>query len=142
MALFDMPLPELRAYRPQIDEPDDFDAFWAKTLAETRAHDPAVSFEPVETGLTGMRTWDVTFAGFGGHPIKGWFSAPADAEGPLPLVVQFHGYNGGRSLPHCWGMWPLVASPTSSWTYAARAAAATSATPPTRSAQAPPSRAS
>ncbi|WP_406015926.1 acetylxylan esterase [Streptomyces sp. NBC_00984] len=108
MALFDMPLPELRAYRPQIDEPDDFDAFWAKTLAETRAHDPAVSFEPVETGLTGMRTWDVTFAGFGGHPIKGWFSAPANAEGPLPLVVQFHGYNGGRSLPHCWGMWPLA----------------------------------
>ncbi|MFJ5195232.1 acetylxylan esterase [Streptomyces sp. NPDC088394] len=108
MALFDMPLPELRAYRPQIDEPEDFDAFWSKTLAETRAHDPAVSFEPVETGLTGTRTWDVTFAGFGGHPVKGWFTAPANAEGPLPLIVQFHGYNGGRSLPHCWGLWPTA----------------------------------
>ncbi|MEV5200374.1 acetylxylan esterase [Streptomyces sp. NPDC053720] len=108
MALFDMPLPELRAYRPQIDEPEDFDAFWSKTLAETRAHEPAVTFEPVETGLTGTRTWDVTFAGFGGHPIKGWFTAPANAEGPLPLMVQFHGYNGGRSLPHCWGLWPAA----------------------------------
>ena len=108
MALFDLPLHELRDYRPRIDEPDDFDDFWARTLAGTRAHDPAVSFEPVGTGLTGLRTWDTTFAGFGGHPVRGWFSAPAHAEGPLPLVVQFHGYNGGRSLPHCWGLWPLA----------------------------------
>ncbi|MCX4966513.1 acetylxylan esterase [Streptomyces sp. NBC_00654] len=108
MALFDLPLDELRDYRPRIAEPGDFDAFWARTLAETRAHEPAITFEPVDTPLTGMRTWDTTFAGYGGHPVKGWFSAPAHAEGPLPLVVQFHGYNGGRSLPHCWGMWPLA----------------------------------
>ncbi|MEE1742536.1 acetylxylan esterase [Streptomyces sp. BE147] len=108
MALFDLPLDELRDYRPRIAEPDDFDAFWARTLAETRAHEPAITFEPVDTPLSGMRTWDTTFAGYGGHPVKGWFSAPAHAEGPLPLVVQFHGYNGGRSLPHCWGMWPLA----------------------------------
>ncbi|MGY3678047.1 acetylxylan esterase [Streptomyces sp. TE33382] len=108
MALFDLPLDELRDYRPRIAEPGDFDAFWARTLAETRAHEPAITFEPADTPLTGMRTWDTTFAGYGGHPVKGWFSAPAHAEGPLPLVVQFHGYNGGRSLPHCWGMWPLA----------------------------------
>ncbi|MEV8455960.1 acetylxylan esterase [Streptomyces sp. NPDC052095] len=108
MALFDLSLPELRSYRPQVDEPEDFDAFWAETLDETRSFDLAASFEPVETGLSGMRTWDVTFAGFGGHPIKGWFSAPAGAEGPLPLVVQFHGYNGGRGLPHTHGLWPLA----------------------------------
>ncbi|MFD9427061.1 MULTISPECIES: acetylxylan esterase [unclassified Streptomyces] len=108
MALFDLPLDELRDYRPRIEEPDDFDAFWSTTLAETRAHRPGITFEPVDTPLTGLRVWDTTFAGYGGHPVKGWFSAPAHAEGPLPLVVQFHGYNGGRSLPHCWGLWPLA----------------------------------
>ncbi|MFG3256884.1 acetylxylan esterase [Streptomyces sp. NPDC048172] len=108
MKHFDLPLDELRAYRPAIAVPDDFDAFWEKTLAATREHDPAVSFEPYETPLTGIRTWDVTFAGYDGHPVKGWFTAPAAATGPLPLVVQYHGYGGGRGLPHSWGLWPLA----------------------------------
>ncbi|GAA4990518.1 acetylxylan esterase [Streptomyces hyderabadensis] len=108
MAHFDLPLDQLRAYRPEIPVPDDFDAFWEKTLSETRAHDLRATFEPVETGLTGATTWDVTFAGFAGHPIKAWFSVPAGAEGPLPLIVQYQGYNGGRGLPHCWPLWPLA----------------------------------
>ena len=37
MACFDLPLDELREYRPQRDEPADFDAFWAATLAASRA---------------------------------------------------------------------------------------------------------
>ncbi|MDA3645819.1 acetylxylan esterase [Saccharopolyspora indica] len=108
MPQFDLPLDQLRGYRPEIPVPEDFDSFWEKTLAETRAHDLAAVFEPVETGLAGARTWDVTFAGFGGHPIKGWFTVPAGAEGPLPLIVQFQGYNSGRGLPHCWSLWPLA----------------------------------
>ena len=38
MALFDMPLERLREYRPAIEEPDDFDAFWQSTLADARRH--------------------------------------------------------------------------------------------------------
>ena len=30
--LFDLPLSELRAYKPEREEPADFDAFWAATL--------------------------------------------------------------------------------------------------------------
>ncbi|MFG3257286.1 acetylxylan esterase [Streptomyces sp. NPDC048172] len=112
MPQFDLPLDQLRDYRPEIAVPDDFDTFWEKTLAETRSHSLDATFEPVETGLAGARVWDVTFAGFGGHPVKGWFTAPAaasaTAEGPLPLIVQFQGYNGGRGLPHCWCLWPLA----------------------------------
>ncbi len=36
MALFDLPLDELREYRSTSIEPEDFDAFWSKTLQETR----------------------------------------------------------------------------------------------------------
>ena len=28
MALFDLPLPELERYLPDLDEPADFDEFW------------------------------------------------------------------------------------------------------------------
>ncbi|GGR89971.1 MULTISPECIES: acetylxylan esterase [Streptomyces] len=100
MALFDLPLDELRAYRSESTEPEDFDAFWEKTLQQAREHDLDARFEPVETGLTTVEVYDVTFAGFGGHPVKGWLRLPAGATEPLPLVVEFLGYGGGRGLPH------------------------------------------
>ncbi|WP_139195252.1 acetylxylan esterase, partial [Curtobacterium sp. MCBA15_001] len=37
MPLTDLPLTELRSHRPTVREPDDFDAFWAATVAEARA---------------------------------------------------------------------------------------------------------
>ncbi len=95
MALFDLPLSRLRAHRSESAEPEDFDAFWDTTLGEARAHELAVRFEPVESGPAAVEVYDVTFAGFGGHPVKGWPRLPAGA-GPLPLVVQFIGYGGGR----------------------------------------------
>ena len=100
MALFDLPLDELRAYRSASSEPEDFDSFWSRTLDEAREHDLDVRYEPVDTGLTTVRVYDVTFAGFGGHPVKGWLRLPAGAAEPLPLVVEFVGYGGGRGLPH------------------------------------------
>jgi cephalosporin-C deacetylase len=103
VALFDMPLDELRGYAPKLGEPADFDAFWAETLASSPAAEPV--FTPVETGLRLVTTYDVTFAGFGGHPIKAWFTVPADADGPLPTVVQYQGYNGGRGVPHQHLVW-------------------------------------
>ena len=36
--LFDLPLAELRVYKPSREEPSDFDAFWAGTLADARSH--------------------------------------------------------------------------------------------------------
>ncbi|MGW5968716.1 acetylxylan esterase [Streptomyces sp. NPDC055186] len=105
MSLFDLPLDELREYRSASTAPEDFDAFWSKSLAEAREHDLDVRFEPVDTGLSTVRVLDVTFAGFGGHPVKGWLTLPAGAEEPLPLVVQFIGYGGGRGLPHEHLLW-------------------------------------
>src|SRR3954469_24281690 len=98
MALFDLPLDELHEYRSASTEPEDFDAFWSKTLKEARAHDLDARFEPVDTGLTTVQVHDVTFAGFGGHPVKGWLTLPAGAAEPLPLVVEFVGYGGGGGL--------------------------------------------
>lgn len=100
MAQFDLPLEQLESFAPELDEPADFDEFWTTTLAEARGFDAAPVLERVDAGLTEVVVDDVTFPGFGGHPVKGWFVRPARAEGPLPTVVEFLGYGGGRGLPH------------------------------------------
>ena len=105
MSLWDLPRAELERYAPDVAEPDDFDPFWAETLADARAHDLAVQAELVDSGLATIRTWDVTYAGFGGHPIRAWLHIPVGAEEPLPAVVQYQGYGGGRGLAHECVLW-------------------------------------
>jgi cephalosporin-C deacetylase len=105
MALFDLPLDHLRSYRSASSEPDGFDRFWADTLAQARQHALDARFERVATGLSTVTTFDVTFAGFGGHPVKGWLTLPAGADEPLPLLVEFIGYGGGRGLAHTHLLW-------------------------------------
>lgn len=101
MPQFDLPLPELEAYRPDREEPADFDAFWRRTLDEQdAAHPLEATFERVDTGLTEVITEDVTYSGFGGQPIKAWLHRPARATAPLPTVVTYIGYGGGRGLSH------------------------------------------
>ena len=104
MAMFDFPLDVLETYKPDRHEPDDFDDFWRKTLDETRSHPLNARFEPVESGMALHDTFDVTFAGFDGHEIKGWLILPRERSGPLPCVVEYIGYGGGRGFPTDWLM--------------------------------------
>jgi cephalosporin-C deacetylase len=97
---FDLPLTELVHHRPLPEEPADFDEFWHETLKEAAQPEVLVSVRPVETGLRLTQTWDVTFRGFAGDPVRAWFSRPAGASEPLPAVVEFAGYGRGRGLPH------------------------------------------
>ncbi|MGA7148195.1 MAG: acetylxylan esterase, partial [Microbacterium sp.] len=90
---------ELELYSPDVREPADFDAFWAETIAEARLHDVAPLVERTESPLRLVEVFDLTFPGFGGDPIRAWLTLPADAPGPLPAVVEFNGYGGGRGLP-------------------------------------------
>lgn len=107
MAMFDLSLDELRDYRPQVAEPEDFDDFWSASIEEARAagSGAAVEVTKIDNKLAVIDTYDVTFPGFGGTPVKAWLHLPAGATGPLPTVVQYHGYSGGRGFPHSFTQW-------------------------------------
>lgn len=105
MAFFDLPLDQLETYRPQRNEPPDFDAFWAQTLAEARQHPLDLRSEPVDAGLQLIEAFDVTFRGYGGQEIKGWLLLPRQRTAPLPCVVEYIGYGGGRGHPLDWLVW-------------------------------------
>ena len=109
MARFDLPESELRAYSPDVRIEPDFDEFWTRTLAESRAANtdgPTVT--KIDTALRGVDVYDLTFPGFAGDPIRGWYLRPAGETADLPVVVEYVGYGGGRGLPHERLAWPTA----------------------------------
>jgi cephalosporin-C deacetylase len=104
---FDFPLEQLRAHSPELTVPADFEPFWADSLAEARTFELDVQLTEVDLGFPGLHTFDLSFAGFGGDRIRAWLRLPAHADArPLPGVVEFHGYRGGRGLAHEPRLWP------------------------------------
>jgi cephalosporin-C deacetylase len=102
---FDLPLEELVVYRPERLEPADFDEFWRDSIDEAREQRRPTILAPVESHLRTIEPIDVTFSGFGGQPIKAWLLLPRHRAGPLPTVVHFLGYGGGRGSPFDWLTW-------------------------------------
>lgn len=110
MAIFDLSPDQLKAYKPDRTEPPDYDAFWEDTLREARTLAKPAIYEPVDTGLRHIDSYDVTFTGFAGQPIKAWLQLPR-ARSPqerLPVVVEFVGYGGGRGLATNHTLWPAA----------------------------------
>jgi cephalosporin-C deacetylase len=103
MAQFDLPIDQLEAYLPEREEPSDFDAFWRETIAEARRHGDPV-FTKIDSPLRGLIVEDVTFPGFAGQPVKGWFIRHPELV--RATVVQYIGYSGGRGVPEQWTALP------------------------------------
>jgi cephalosporin-C deacetylase len=108
MPYYDLPKDELTAYAPELIWPHDADLFWSTTLADSRAAAQSPVWHRIDTGLTLVDTFDVTFSGFGGHPVRAWMHLPAKIEDPVPAVVRFQGYGGGRGLPLEVSAWTLA----------------------------------
>ena len=95
----DLSRDELRAYRPVVQEPDDFDSLWAATLHQSRSAGGETVVAPAATTITELVVEDLTFPGFGGEPVKAWLTRPRQLRDGMPAVVEFNGYGGGRGLP-------------------------------------------
>jgi cephalosporin-C deacetylase len=100
MAFFDMPIERLRDYRPDVRTPADFEEFWRATLATELARPLDAQVERIETPLRTLDVYDVSWTGYGGQRIKGWLRVPVGLTEPIPAVVQYRGYSGGRGYPH------------------------------------------
>ena len=109
--LTDLPLSELRRYRPEVAEPADFDEFWADKLATARAVSTGLSLQAVDTSVRHAAVYDVTFAGHGGDPIKGWLLDPHAAGSSAAMIVEYVGYGGGRGDPFDWLSWTCAGHP-------------------------------
>jgi cephalosporin-C deacetylase len=106
VAWTDLPLAELRAFRSDVQPAADLRDFWDARIAATRDTATEPLAREIATPLTRVRVHDVEFSGAEGHPIHAWLLAPVDIDAPLPCLVQYQGYGGGRGLAHEWTLWP------------------------------------
>ncbi|MBI4730550.1 MAG: acetylxylan esterase [Chloroflexi bacterium] len=106
--LFDLPIDELKVYKPDRTEPAGFDTFWEQTLNESRSYLIDARFEAIPNNFKLLEFFDITFNGYAGQPIKAWLILPRQREAKLPCVVEYNGYGGGRSLPWDWLLWSSV----------------------------------
>lgn len=97
---FDFPLAELETYRPEVQEPEDFDDFWTEQLRLVAKYPLDATFDPVPGPLHTVDVLDVSFNGHGGDRIRGWMLLPLHRAKPMPTIVEFVGYGGGRGLSH------------------------------------------
>ena len=100
MPRYDLDDAGLAEYRSSVQAPPDLFDFWRRSLDKARAVAWAPKVEPVVGPLRAVHTFDVTFCGSEGQPVKAWLHRPAGHDGDLPVVVRYPGYGGGRGLPH------------------------------------------
>ena len=99
MPVVDMSEAQLHRHRVTTPEPADLDEWWATRLAKSAAEAKPVTLRPHEPDLyRPLAVYDVEFSGAHGHRVRGWYLRPPGDE-PLPVVVRFIGYGGGRGLP-------------------------------------------
>lgn len=99
MPSIDWELDRLIDYKPALTAADDFHQFWQENLHESGQVPLAPAFGRTDD-LPGACVYDASFDGVDGVRVRGWFITPLQVNEPLPTVVKFIGYAGGRSLAH------------------------------------------
>ena len=105
--LVDMPLDELRAYKPPLTKQPDFDTFWEETLAAAAKIPLDPALELTNYPARRVKVYQVFYDSWDGARITGWYLVPTDIKGPLPTLVYYHGYTGWTGEPHTHLPWAL-----------------------------------
>ena len=85
---------QLNNYQGLTPEPEDFDEFWAARMAEADA--VPLEWEVTPSEIPAYDTCeflDLWFTGIRGERVHAKYLRPV-SDGPVPLVLQFHGYPG------------------------------------------------
>ncbi len=99
MNLFDLPLSELKAYKPAQTKEYDFDTFWEMRMNES--NNQPLHVEAIQRAyyVKGVEVFDVYFDGFRNSRIHAVYVKPQNMVDPKASVVVFHGYNWNTATP-------------------------------------------
>ncbi len=98
MPSIDMPLEQLRQYKPSLYREADFDSFWETTLAEAKKQPLNAELIPYNLPAKGVDCFALRFDGYKGGRIAGWYLRPS-TRGKFPGLCVYHGYSGRAPRP-------------------------------------------
>ena len=98
MPLNDMPLEQLRQYKPSLNRHEDFESFWDSVTSEARKQPLNTELIPYDLPCRGMECFALRFDGFGGGRLAGWYMRP-DSRSPMPGLCVYHGYSNRGLRP-------------------------------------------
>ena len=95
---------DLEAFVTSVTCPDDFDDFWRETLSELAREplEPTATPDPLRSNAD-VEVYQATYRSWGGLEIFGWYSVPAQGEGPFPTLLVLPGYKSEPALRRDWG---------------------------------------
>ncbi len=93
---YDLPLEELRRYKPKLTKEPDFDEFWANTRRELSRVPMEYCLTPIPYPAKNIEVYELRFQGMHDAHISAYFAKPI-GDGPFPAVVSYHGYNWGSN---------------------------------------------
>ena len=98
MPSIDMPLEQLRQYKPSLYRQEDFENFWEQTIREAQAQPLNAELIPYQLPTRSVECFAVRFDGYKGGRLAGWYVRP-ESRGKSPGVCVYHGYSGRGARP-------------------------------------------
>jgi cephalosporin-C deacetylase len=107
MPIVDLPLEELKVYKPPLTRRSDFQSFWNHNRKLSEEQPLNAVFKRLEYPVKRLEAFLVSFDGFiDKTPIVSWFLKPV-GEGPFPALLVLHGYGGNRGTVSDYLNWIL-----------------------------------
>jgi cephalosporin-C deacetylase len=95
MNYIDMPLDELRVYKPAQTKELDFEMFWERTKRESKGQPLNAEVIAVNYPVEQVNIFEVYYDGYKNSRIHGRLILPRDASkiNKVPAMICYHGYN-------------------------------------------------
>lgn len=98
MPSIDMPLEQMRQYKPSLYREDDFDLFWDATITAAINQPLNAELIPYDLPARGLQCYAVRLDGFEGGRLAGWYVRP-ERQGKFPGLCVYHGYSMRAARP-------------------------------------------
>lgn len=95
MNLFDLPLEQLKVYKPQCTKEVDFNEFWNENIKKSINQPLNEEISLVDYPVEGVKVHDIYFNGFENSRIYAKYLLPKHASetNKVPAIAIYHGYN-------------------------------------------------
>lgn len=97
MPLVDLPLEELKTYKPSLTRREDFLKFWDENKKQAEGQPLNYNEKRIKYFSNKLEVFKVVYDGFlDKSPIVGYFVKRAEIRDKNPTIVFFHGYGGNK----------------------------------------------